>query len=263
MECEITFDAPVWKQISSEGKDLTMKMIEKDPNLRISAKDALNHTWFMIEHLDKNSLSLMQENVSKYAGYFDVETIKPKFGQIKFVPLLNLQDSETNAMSMISLFSPTNNVRSKYGSNASSEVEIDDWINKLNKSKNNGSFGEIKLVPIQCNNEDENLEESDISERGYESPNGSCTSDTRLFIAKGIRSVTKSPVMKKSHFELSPKITAINYFKLEENICSKELFGEGPAIRPYKKFSCNVIRCSDNTDNVKEDYKNEEGFTRT
>ena len=34
------------KGISDEAKDLIIKLIKKDPNLRLSAEDALEHTWF-------------------------------------------------------------------------------------------------------------------------------------------------------------------------------------------------------------------------
>ena len=46
MKCEIFFDNLVWSHISNEGKDLVHRMVEKDPAIRISAKDALNHPWF-------------------------------------------------------------------------------------------------------------------------------------------------------------------------------------------------------------------------
>ena len=39
------FPSPEWDDISSEAKDLITKMLNPDPSVRISAKDALHHRW--------------------------------------------------------------------------------------------------------------------------------------------------------------------------------------------------------------------------
>jgi serine/threonine protein kinase len=38
-------DRPVWKKISSEAKDLLLKMLKVDPNQRWSASECLLHPW--------------------------------------------------------------------------------------------------------------------------------------------------------------------------------------------------------------------------
>ena len=43
LECKINYNEKDWSGISEESKDLVSKMLEEDPNLRISAKEALNH----------------------------------------------------------------------------------------------------------------------------------------------------------------------------------------------------------------------------
>lgn len=42
------FDPEDWTVISDEAKDLITKMLEKDPQNRIAANDALKHKWFTI-----------------------------------------------------------------------------------------------------------------------------------------------------------------------------------------------------------------------
>lgn len=36
-----------WPEISEEAKDLVRKLMEPDPNTRIKAVEALNHSWFL------------------------------------------------------------------------------------------------------------------------------------------------------------------------------------------------------------------------
>lgn len=49
---KLEFDPEDWSAISAEAKDLIAKMLVKDPAQRISAADALNHTWFSIANAD-------------------------------------------------------------------------------------------------------------------------------------------------------------------------------------------------------------------
>lgn len=41
----VTFPGSYWKNVSSEAKDLIRKMMHSDPNVRVTAKDALQHEW--------------------------------------------------------------------------------------------------------------------------------------------------------------------------------------------------------------------------
>lgn len=65
-----------------------MRMLEKNPKMRISAKEALDHPWFTLEQTGHNKLSIAQENIQKYCngGRFNVKKIKPEFGLISAVP---------------------------------------------------------------------------------------------------------------------------------------------------------------------------------
>ena len=45
---EVDFDRyPIFKVISPAAKDLCLRLLEKDPDLRYSAKEALEHPWMM------------------------------------------------------------------------------------------------------------------------------------------------------------------------------------------------------------------------
>lgn len=46
----LDFNSPEWENISDFGKDLLAKILEKDPEKRISAKDALLHPWIQNGH---------------------------------------------------------------------------------------------------------------------------------------------------------------------------------------------------------------------
>lgn len=40
-----TFNGTIWKSISDEAKDLIEKLMDKNPETRITALDALQHPW--------------------------------------------------------------------------------------------------------------------------------------------------------------------------------------------------------------------------
>ncbi|GFH56531.1 hypothetical protein CTEN210_13007 [Chaetoceros tenuissimus] len=74
VECEYNMDSQVWKIITQDAKDFVKCLLEKIPEKRLSAKDALNHTW-----LKKISLlstkepdpSLMDEVEKSLLSYAD------------------------------------------------------------------------------------------------------------------------------------------------------------------------------------------------
>lgn len=45
-ECKVYFPSKLWSNLSSEAIDLCQNMLQKNPNNRLSAVDALNHPWF-------------------------------------------------------------------------------------------------------------------------------------------------------------------------------------------------------------------------
>ena len=53
MKQDLTFDPADWNRISSQAKDLVKKMLNKDPETRITANACLEHPWFAqqdVEH---------------------------------------------------------------------------------------------------------------------------------------------------------------------------------------------------------------------
>ena len=44
-DCKADFNNALWSVASDEAKDLCKRMLEKDPNLRINVKDAMEHSW--------------------------------------------------------------------------------------------------------------------------------------------------------------------------------------------------------------------------
>ena len=40
-----SFEGPAWRIISDEAKDLIKQLLRYNPNMRISAKEALKHPW--------------------------------------------------------------------------------------------------------------------------------------------------------------------------------------------------------------------------
>ncbi len=64
--CEIQYPAFYWESISSEAKNLTKKLLNPNPNLRISAKEALEDGWFKEGFGKEIMLSSAMENMKKY-----------------------------------------------------------------------------------------------------------------------------------------------------------------------------------------------------
>ncbi|CAM9646789.1 unnamed protein product [Heterosigma akashiwo] len=65
---EYTFDRKYWKHISPEAKELIQRMLEVDPDKRITIADALQHPWIMTsdEALLQRDLSLNHKEFKKF-----------------------------------------------------------------------------------------------------------------------------------------------------------------------------------------------------
>jgi calcium-dependent protein kinase len=68
---EVTYDGKVWKKVSAGAKDLITKMLVKNPNERISARDLLKDPWIVRMSESKapgpELVSSTLENISKFA----------------------------------------------------------------------------------------------------------------------------------------------------------------------------------------------------
>lgn len=72
--CEIDYPPDIWKEISQEGFDLVLKMVERDQYQRLSVKDCLSHNWFKNADLEKY-LETTMENLHRYGEYFAFKII--------------------------------------------------------------------------------------------------------------------------------------------------------------------------------------------
>ena len=65
-KCELSFPPKYWDKISAEAKDLVNKMLLIDPRARITAREALSHSWFVMESgIGNNNLNEVTENMKK------------------------------------------------------------------------------------------------------------------------------------------------------------------------------------------------------
>ena len=56
-----SFKHSIWKKISPEAKDLITKLLDLNPTIRLSAKEALEHKWFKIHENDSDLLNKISE----------------------------------------------------------------------------------------------------------------------------------------------------------------------------------------------------------
>ena len=45
----VKFDQPVWAKLSPSARDLVLRLLDKDPRARLSAKEALEHAWMQAD----------------------------------------------------------------------------------------------------------------------------------------------------------------------------------------------------------------------
>ena len=62
---KFTFSDPVWLTVSEPAKDLIRKMLEYNPKKRISAIEALSHTWITKTKIFEHSYDLTTSTILK------------------------------------------------------------------------------------------------------------------------------------------------------------------------------------------------------
>ena len=50
----LQYPSPEWDSVTMEAKDLINKMLNRDQNRRITAKEALNHSWIKVSSVQVN-----------------------------------------------------------------------------------------------------------------------------------------------------------------------------------------------------------------
>jgi calcium-dependent protein kinase len=70
--CDYSLSNRYWHSISEEAKDFVSKLIEKDPDRRLSAKDAKDHLWLKQNHIDPSNGSHLvhSEHIEKSLIHF-------------------------------------------------------------------------------------------------------------------------------------------------------------------------------------------------
>jgi len=65
MSGKYTMDGPEWKKVSSSAKDLVNKLLDFKPDKRLSAQEAINHTWIQEKHEAIGLKDIVEESVWK------------------------------------------------------------------------------------------------------------------------------------------------------------------------------------------------------
>ena len=55
-ECIIPYPPQYWGKLSPEAKDIVQAMLAKNPEMRVSAAEALQHPWFRLNNPRAESL---------------------------------------------------------------------------------------------------------------------------------------------------------------------------------------------------------------
>ena len=107
-EGTVVFEELAWKPLSPEARDLATKMVAKNPEERLTAKDALMHPWFKSEHAGSIVLLTALENMKKYndKNRFNMEKIKPEFSMVTCTPLLRSRGPDSGQNSPSGLPNP-------------------------------------------------------------------------------------------------------------------------------------------------------------
>lgn len=67
-KCNIEYPECFWEGITSDARDLVMRMVDKNPATRISAHDALEHCWINKEFHATSALSTAIQNLKAYTS---------------------------------------------------------------------------------------------------------------------------------------------------------------------------------------------------
>jgi calcium-dependent protein kinase len=91
-----SFRQKVWNNISSEGKNLVQKLLELNPEKRLSAKEALKHKWFKnnqnkIVNKNNNNTSILQ-NITEFCAEQKLQQATLAFLVHNFAPKEELDE---------------------------------------------------------------------------------------------------------------------------------------------------------------------------
>lgn len=81
VECEYNMDSQVWKTITQDAQDFVKALLQKSPEKRLSAKEALNHTWLKKISLlstkepDPSLMDAVEKSLVSYADSGDFKKV--------------------------------------------------------------------------------------------------------------------------------------------------------------------------------------------
>ena len=92
-----TFKHKIWNKISNEGKNLVKKLLELNPNKRISAKEALEDDWFKMSNnptgnLSNNNLQIFMKNITEFCAEQKLQQATLAFLVHNFAPKEELDE---------------------------------------------------------------------------------------------------------------------------------------------------------------------------
>lgn len=99
----INYDGPKWQNISSEAKNLIKKMLERDPEKRISAEEALRTDWLNVwkdnssNQFDETLLSDIQKNIREFSAI-------EKFQQAALAYIVHINNSSSQNHELRTVF---------------------------------------------------------------------------------------------------------------------------------------------------------------
>ena len=110
----VSFAEPRWTRISEECKNLVKRMIERDPERRVSAEEALKHPWFNSKSFVTSSPSPIP-TINRYDNIkaMEKDDVKKEFGVFTCTPLLNHRTPNAQVQAQISPLILPNNEKCK------------------------------------------------------------------------------------------------------------------------------------------------------
>lgn len=84
MEAKLVFDSPVWSRVSKQGKELISKLIVKDPESRITAKQALDHPWFDFFKEPETEKKIETSTIHNLRNYKKLSAFKKEVMRVVF-----------------------------------------------------------------------------------------------------------------------------------------------------------------------------------
>ena len=148
-EGQYTMDIPEFDRVSDEAKDLIKKLLTYDPEKRISAIDALKHSWFSINIKRMNSLAtdnsfskpfenLRQINAKEKLQQATIAFLVHHVSTSEMVKNLTaiFRQLDTDGNGTLSYEEIKQGFNKYYGENKISEKEFNDIMNAIDKDKN-------------------------------------------------------------------------------------------------------------------------------